>query len=456
MEDFDSYPYPDFLLPAYLEASSGKKELKNFSSEKVNPIDQDIKRKILQKLLTKLNFKELSLSQKNVEKLKEKTRQEVYLIFNEFDLSPLQKEKILQEVLDEVLGLGPLESFLKDEEISEIMINGPDQIYIEKKGQIHFSPRSFHSEEQVRSIIERIVAPLGKRVDESSPLVDARLPDGSRVNVILPPLSLKGPIVTIRRFSHKLLTAQNLIEKESLNSAMADFLKAAIQARLNLIVSGGTGSGKTTLLNILSSFIPDEQRIITIEDAAELKLSQSHVIPLESRPPNIEGKGEIPIRILLKNSLRMRPDRIIIGECRGEESLDMLQAMNTGHDGSLTTIHANSPRDCISRLETLVLFSGYKLSTKAIRSQIASAIDLIVQISRFSDGSRKLSQITEITGIEGETISQQDIFYFDQQGVGPDKKVIGRHRATGAIPRFIESLEKKGIPFSMDFFREDL
>jgi septum site-determining protein MinD len=364
-----------------------------------------------------------------------------------------EREKVASEILDEVLGLGPLEDLIKDPTITEIMVNRSDQIYIEREGKIETSQKRFVDDEHLVEVIRRIVGPLGRRIDESSPMVDARLPDGSRVNAIIPPLVLQGPMLTIRKFSKRVLTMDDLIKLGSLIPEFAEFLWACIQRKKNIIVSGGTGSGKTTFLNIISARIPDSERIITIEDAAELQLSQEHVGRLESRPPNIEGKGEITIRDLVRNALRMRPDRIIVGECRGGEALDMLQAMNTGHEGSLSTAHANSPRDMLARLETMVIMAGTELPSRAIREQIASAIDIIVHQSRFPDGSRKIVQISEITGMEGNVITMQDIFLFKQTGTSPQGKVEGEFFATGYIPTFVHELKVYGIDLDLDIFK---
>ena len=323
---------------------------------------------------------------------------------------------MLEQITDEIIGLGPLEPLLRDESITEIMVNGPRQVYIERSGKLELTNVVFQNDDHVMRIIDRIIAPIGRRVDESSPMVDARLTDGSRVNAIIPPLSLVGPIITIRKFSASPFTTEDLIRFGTATADMFDFLRACVEARLNMFVSGGTGSGKTTTLNVLSSFIPNDERIVTIEDAAELQLRQEHVVTLESRPPNIEGKGAVPIRELVRNALRMRPDRIIVGECRGGEALDMLQAMNTGHDGSMTTGHANSPRDMLSRLETMVLMAGMDLPLRAIREQVASAVDLIVQQNRLKDGTRKIVNITEVQGMEGDVIVMQDVFVFEQTG----------------------------------------
>jgi pilus assembly protein CpaF len=346
-----------------------------------------------------------------------------------------------------------LEELLADETVTEIMVNRKDQIYVEQKGKLTLSEKKFISDEQVRGVIERIVAPLGRRIDESSPLVDARLKDGSRVNAVIPPLALKGPCITIRKFSKKPFKVHDLIRFGSMTNKMGEFLELAVANRQNIFISGGTGSGKTTLLNVMSGFIPEDERIVTVEDAAELQLPQEHVVSLESRPPNIEGKGAILIRDLVKNCLRMRPDRIVVGECRGGEALDMLQAMNTGHDGSLTTAHANSPRDALSRIETMVLMAGMDLPTRAIREQMASAVNLIVQQSRMTDGSRKITYITEITGMEGDKITLQDIFLFKQTGYDKEKqKVIGEYVATGMVPKFIDKLRSRGLNVNLEMF----
>jgi pilus assembly protein CpaF len=368
-------------------------------------------------------------------------------------LSVDEKKRIIRSIEDDALGLGPIQQLLDDETVSEIMVNAHDQIYVERGGRLVPSPRVFTSEEHLRMVIERIVARVGRRIDESSPLVDARLEDGSRVNAVIPPLAVNGSSLTIRKFATTPLTVQNLIGLGTMSADVADVLRACVEGRLNILVSGGTGTGKTTLLNVLSSFIPATERIVTIEDAVELQLQQRHVVRMESRPPNIEGRGEVTIRDLVRNSLRMRPDRIVVGECRGGEALDMLQAMNTGHDGSISTLHANTPRDALSRLETLVLMAGMDLPLRAIREQAASAVDLLVQISRLRDGSRRITSVTEVQGLEGDTIVLQDVFAFDHSaGVNANGVVMGSLRSTGLRPRFTERLDDLGIAYSLDAF----
>ena len=367
-----------------------------------------------------------------------------------------ERAQVVADIRDEMLGLGPIESLRKDASITEIMVNGPKQIFVERMGKLELTDVKFHDTAHLMNIIERILSPLGRRIDESSPLVDARLQDGSRVNIIIPPLSLVGPCVTIRKFSATPLTVENLISFGTMDEKMATFLRACVKARINILVSGGTGSGKTTTLNVISSFIPEGERIVTIEDAAELRLQQTHVVTLEARPANIEGKGQITIRDLVRNALRMRPDRIIVGEVRSGEALDMLQAMNTGHDGSLTTAHANSPRDALSRLETMVLMSGLELPVRAIREQISSAIDLILHQSRIRDGSRKITYITEVQHMEGNTITTQDIFRFVQTGFDENGKALGHFACTGLKPGFLDKFALSGIELPEDFFQEDV
>lgn len=359
-------------------------------------------------------------------------------------LTRQERHRLFEQIAAEILGLGPLQPLLEDGTITEIMVNGAKNIYIERAGKIHRMPISFESDDHVMRIIDRIVAPLGRRIDESSPYVDARLDDGSRVNAVIPPISLVGPVLTIRKFPENPITLEQLIDNGTLTEEIIEFLKACVIARLNIVISGGTGSGKTTLLNVLSQFIPDDERVVTIENAAELQLRQEHVVTLESRPPNIEGRGEITIRQLVINSLRMRPDRIIVGEIRDEAALDMLQAMNTGHDGSMTTAHSNSPRDSLARVETMVMMAGMDLPVRAIREQVASAIDLVVHQERMRDGDRKVVQITEVSGMEGDVITMTDIFVFEQTGY-EEGKVIGRFRPTGLRPKFVEQFEAAGI-----------
>lgn len=366
-----------------------------------------------------------------------------------------ERANVVSELRDEMLGLGPIESLLRDPSVTEIMVNGPKKVFAERMGKVKLTDVRFHDDAHVMNIIERILSPIGRHIDESTPLVDARLKDGSRVNIIIPPLALCGPCITIRKFAEKALSVENLISFGTLNRKMADFIKACIQARVNILVSGGTGSGKTTTLNVLSSFIPENERIVTIEDAAELKLQQEHVVTLESRPANIEGNGQITIRDLVKNALRMRPDRIIVGEVRSGEALDMLQAMNTGHDGSLTTAHANTPRDALSRLETMVLMAGFEMPVRAIREQISSALELILQQSRLKDGTRKITYITEVQHMEGDIITTQDIFRFEQTGMDENGKLTGHFVATGMQPSFMEKFQANGVNLPEDFFQPD-
>ena len=366
-------------------------------------------------------------------------------------LSRPERARLFEQISAEILGFGPLQPLLEDETITEIMVNGAKNIYIERKGKVHRVPVTFENNDHVMRIIDRIVAPLGRRIDESSPYVDARLPDGSRVNAVIPPISLVGPVLTIRKFSRNPITVEQLIQFGSVTSEGIQFLKACVESRLNVVISGGTGSGKTTLLNILSSFIPSDERIITIENAAELQLRQEHVVTLESRPPNIEGRGEITIRQLVINALRMRPERIIVGEIRDEAALDMLQAMNTGHDGSMTTLHSNGPRDSLSRLETMTLMAGMELPSKAIREQISSAIDVICHQERMRDGTRKITSITELSGMEGDVITMTDIFVFEQTGV-ENSQIMGRLRPTGLRPKFMDKIEASGINLPPSIF----
>ncbi len=420
----------------------------------------NLQKDIHDRLIEYLDLRRLDMDRLGDEELWRRTEKAIQDILAQMEgdneiPEEIDRDMLLTDVLNEALGLGPLEAFLADDDISEIMVNHANQIYIEKKGKIRLSEKIFSSNQAVLGVIERIVAPIGRRIDESSPLVDARLKDGSRVNAIIPPLALKGPCITIRKFKRDKLQVTDLIKYKSITPQMAEFLEMVVKAHKNLVISGGTGSGKTTLLNVISSFIQDDERIVTVEDAAELNLTQDHWVQLESRPPNLEGKGAITIRDLVKNCLRMRPDRIIVGECRAGEALDMLQAMNTGHDGSLTTLHANTPRDALARLETMVLMAGMDLPVKAIREQIASAVHMIVQQTRFSDGSRRVTYISEVSGMEVDIVTMQDIFYFKQEGFSEEGKVKGRYVATGFVPRFYDDLQRRGIPVNMGIFRED-
>ena len=367
-------------------------------------------------------------------------------------LSRQERDRLVVEIQNETMGLGPLEPLLSDTEISDIMVNGPNGVFVERHGKIVKTDVSFKDNEHLMAVIERIVSKVGRRVDEASPMVDARLADGSRVNVIIPPLAIDGPALSIRRFGVKPLKMENLLANGSLTAEMAAAFEAMVRARMNILVSGGTGAGKTTFLNVLSSSIPDDERIITVEDAAELILQQEHTVRLETRPPNIEGKGAITQRDLVRNALRMRPDRIIVGEVRGGEALDMLQAMNTGHDGSISTIHANAPRDALSRIETMVLMAGFDLPSKAIREQIASALNVILQLSRMSDGTRKVVTVSEVTGMEGDVVVMQDIFVFEKRGVDRDGKVLGEYRATGVRPKFLDAVHAAGIHLGANVF----
>ncbi len=424
------------------------------TEEKMDMLKQEIHRLLLEEM----DLQHIDLSKLQTDEIRRKATSAVKGILarlRENDLfgAAADEPSLLKDVIDEALGLGPVEQFLSDQSVSEIMVNAKDQIYIEKNGKLERTRLRFSSDQAILNVIERIVSPIGRRIDEGSPTVDARLKDGSRVHVIIPPLALKGPTLTIRKFSRIPYTMDDLIAFGSLTGTMAGFLKIALQARKNIIISGGTGSGKTTLLNVLSGFIGADERILTIEDAAELKLSQPHVVSLEARPANIEGRGAITIRDLVRNALRMRPDRIVVGECRGGEALDMLQAMNTGHDGSLTTLHANSPRDVLSRLETMVLMSGMDLPVKAIREQITSAVDIIVQQARFKDGVRRISAISEVQGMEGDTIVLQDIFFYETQGADTSGTIVGQFTASGFVPRFVEELRAQHVEVPQELFR---
>ncbi|MGI6143479.1 MAG: CpaF family protein [bacterium] len=415
---------------------------------------QELKRRLHRRLIDEMDPDLLQMGEGGKEGLEEKVRQlcDQFLEEEEGILSRAEHRRIVEEMVDEITGLGPIDPLLQDPEVTEIMVNHPQQVYVERKGILEKTTITFQDNAHIMRIIERIVTPLGRRIDESMPMVDARLPDGSRVNAVIPPLALRGPCLTIRKFSRDPYQVEDLIRFGTLTPQMARFLEACVRGRLNIIVSGGTGSGKTTTLNVLSSFIPAGERIVTIEDAAELQLHQEHVVTLETRPPNIEGKGEISMRDLVRNALRMRPDRIVVGEVRSGEALDMLQAMNTGHDGSLTTAHANSPRDLLARLETMVLMAGMDLPLRAIREQVASAVDLIVQQSRLPGGSRKITHITEVLGLEGDVITLQDLFLFRQQGVDYRRGVQGEFTSTGIRPRFLEKLKAAGIELASEIF----
>ncbi len=444
-------------MPASLASALAK------NKRKVDPRQERytrLQKEIHDRLIEYLDLRRMDMDRLGDDELWRRTEKAIRDIIDQMEADgelpeDVDREELLTDVINEALGLGPLEAFLASDDISEIMVNHANQIYIERKGKLTLSEKTFSSNQAVLGVIERIVAPIGRRIDESSPLVDARLKDGSRVNAIIPPLALKGPCITIRKFKKDSLKIADLIKYKTVTAQMAEFLEMCVKARRNIVISGGTGSGKTTTLNIISSFIPEGERIITVEDAAELQLPQDHWVQLESRPPNLEGKGAITIRELVKNCLRMRPDRIVVGECRSGETLDMLQAMNTGHDGSLTTLHANTPRDAIARLETMVLMSGMDLPVKAIREQIASAVHMIVQQTRFSDGTRKICYITEVSGMEVDIVTLQDIFYFKQDGFTEDHKVRGRYVASGFVPKFYDELQRKGIPVNMSIFRED-
>jgi pilus assembly protein CpaF len=413
---------------------------------------QDLKSSIHRKLVDRLDLS--TVSEIPVDQLSGiiKAVVENLITAEGIPLTRIERERLILEIQHETLGLGPLEPLLQDPGIADILVNGPNSVYIEKRGKLTKTEVAFKDDDHLMTIIERIVSKVGRRVDESSPLVDARLPDGSRVNVIVPPLSLDGPAVSIRRFGVSPLKMENLIAYQSLTEDMAHTFDAMVKARLNILISGGTGAGKTTLLNILSASIPGTERIVTIEDSAELILQQDHVVRLETRPPNIEGKGTVTQRDLVRNSLRMRPDRIIVGEVRGGEALDMLQAMNTGHDGSISTIHANSPRDALARLETMVLMAGYDLPARAIREQMSSALDVIIQVARLSDGSRRIVKCTEVTGMEGDVVVMQDIFSFEKQGIDGEGKVVGEFRPTGVRPKFLDTIHTAGIHLGSEIF----
>jgi pilus assembly protein CpaF len=420
------------------------------TTERASAVSREIKSRVKSKLIAELDP---NLDPKQASEI----RQRLQSLFDQIVdgeniiLTRAERQRLFEEIAADVIGFGPIQPLLDDDTVNEVMVNGPNRIYVERKGKLYLSDVVFEDDEHVRRIIDRIVSPIGRRVDESNPICDARLPDGSRVNIVIPPISLIGSVITIRKFPKFRLGVEDLIRFGSMTPEVAEFLRACVIARMNIIVSGGTGSGKTTLLNVLSNFIPDDERIITVEDSAEIQLAKDHWIRMETRPPNIEGKGAVPARDCIKASLRMRPERVIVGECRAGETLDMLQAMNTGHDGSLTTLHANAPRDALSRIETMTLYAGMDLPVRAIREQMASALDLIVQQSRMRDGSRKITHITEVVGMEGDTITLQDIFVFEQEAYEAGK-VIGRIKPTGVRPKFMPKIEDAGITVPASVF----
>jgi pilus assembly protein CpaF len=415
---------------------------------------QEMKSRLHRAIINRMDL--TKLGQLDAEQLRAEVSRlaESLLAVENTPLSTSDRERLVEEVRHELFGLGPLEPLLADPTISDILVNSPQNIYIERRGKLERTSVTFKDDEHLMRVIERIVSSVGRRIDESSPMVDARLSDGSRVNAIIPPLSLDGPVLSIRRFGAEPLRMSKLIEIGAVTKDIADMFEMCVSARLNILISGGTGAGKTTLLNALSAYIPEEQRIVTIEDSAELQLQQPHVVRLETRPPNIEGRGEVTQRDLVKNALRMRPDRVVIGEVRGGEAIDMLQAMNTGHDGSLTTVHANTPRDALARLETMIQMTGMKLSERAMRQQIASALNLVIQAARLSDGTRRVVSISEITGMEGDTITMQEIFQFERKGIDKDGNVVGRFRPTGVRPRFAERLKVYGMQLPRVFFED--
>jgi pilus assembly protein CpaF len=414
---------------------------------------QDVKSRLHRMLINRMDLTKLATLTPEQVNAEVSRLAESVLAQEAMPLSSSERERLVNDVQHELFGLGPLEPLLADPTISDILVNSHNTIYVERRGKIEVTNVAFKDDEHLMRVIERIVSSVGRRIDESSPMVDARLKDGSRVNAIIPPLSIDGPVLSIRRFGAEPLRMDSLIENKALTKDIADMLEMCVNARLNILISGGTGAGKTTLLNALSAYIPQEQRIVTIEDSAELQLQQPHVVRLETRPPNIEGRGEVTQRDLVRNALRMRPDRIVIGEVRGGEAIDMLQAMNTGHDGSLTTIHANTPRDALARLETMIQMTGMRLSERAMRQQVASAIDMVLQVARLSDGSRRVTSISEITGMEGDTITMQEIFLYERTGVNQGQ-VLGRFRATGIRPRFAEKLKSCGMQLPRIFFEE--
>ncbi|MEI4549416.1 ATPase, T2SS/T4P/T4SS family [Pseudoalteromonas spongiae] len=454
----DSTPKGDTIQP-----NSAVKEHHELAQGDTDETRQKIRernewrRRVHKELISQIDLRRVNVSEMSDDELRSQSGSLINSIISGLSLpAEIDSAELAKEVLDESVGLGPLEALVNDKAVSEIMVNAYDEIFYERSGKLYLSDISFTDPQAVLSAIERIVTPIGRRIDEGQPMVDARLKDGSRVNAIIPPLALKGPCITIRKFMDKKLEIEDLVNFGSMNEDMANFLKTTVINKRNVVISGGTGSGKTTLLNVLSNFIPDDERIITVEDAAELKLYQPNLVSLEARPPNQEGKGAVEIRDLVKNCLRMRPDRIVVGECRGGEALDMLQAMNTGHDGSLTTAHANTPRDCVSRLEVMVMMAGMDLPIMAIREQIGSAVNMIVQQSRFSDGSRRVTSITEVTGVEGNTLQLSEIFKFKQTGYDENGKVVGHFMATGMVPEFYENLRDRGIDVDLSIFKPEV
>lgn len=428
-------------------ASPGSQRIKGSSLPGTPGGMSELKSGIHRKLLERLNLANLDAVSRDEAKrtIREVTQDLLQMERGEFALNLNERERLVEEILDEIFGLGPLEPLMKDPEVSDILVNTYQDIWVERNGKLFRTDIRFQNDRHLLQVIDRIVSGVGRRIDDSSPMVDARLPDSSRVNAIIPPLAVDGPHLSIRRFKLDVLTGEDLLGKDTLTEPMLGLLFGAVQARLNILISGGTGAGKTTLLNVLSSRIPLDERIVTIEDSAELQLNQPHVVRLEARPPNVEGKGEVSVRSLVINSLRMRPDRIIVGEVRGPEAVDMLQAMNTGHDGSLTTVHANTPRDALNRLGTMVAMANLNLPDRAVRHQIVGGLDLVIQLARLSDGNRKIVSISEITGMEGDVIAMQDIFVFDQEGVGEGGRVLGRFKPTGVRPKFSETLKARGI-----------
>jgi pilus assembly protein CpaF len=445
-------PAPEVEVPSD-GASSGMFTPTRGDAPALTPVEQ-LKLELHRRLIERLDLEALErISDESV--IVQQIRQAVgeLLRGEPTPLSHAEREEVVDQIVYEVIGLGPIEPLFRDRAVTDILVNGPKEIYVEKQGRLSRALTSFRDDAHLLAIIDRIVSRVGRRVDESSPMVDARLPDGSRVNAIIPPLAIDGPVLSIRRFGAE-ITVQKLVEYGSLTEDMVNLMAGCVRARLNILISGGTGAGKTTLLNALSSFIPSAERVITIEDAAELRLQQEHVVRLETRPPNSEGKGEVVARDLVKNALRMRPDRIIVGEVRSGEALDMLQAMNTGHEGSLTTIHANTPRDALARLETMILFAGTNLPNRAMREQISSALDLVIQVSRLTDGTRRVTSVTEVTSMEGEVITMQEIYRFRRRGISSEGKVVGQYEATGVRPQFVERLQIAGVDLPPHLFAE--